>query len=74
MSFAIWDLLSSDSAEQPAGYCDDSSVEQPAGDLIMKRGSSGHQKQMRKAATPVCASTSLCAFARLPLEIYQQLL
>ena len=25
------------------------------------------------AATPVCAATSLCAFARLPLEIWQQL-
>ena len=78
MSFEIWakkklQPKASSSAEQPADYWDANSVGQPAGDLTRKAGSSTNQKQMRKAATPVCAATSFCAFARLPLEIWCQL-
>ena len=78
MSFAIWakrklQPKESSSAEQPADYWDANSVGQPAGDLTRKAGSSTNQKQMRKAATPVCAATSFCAFARLPFEIWRQL-
>ena len=78
MSFEIWakkklQPKASSSAEQPADYWDANSVGQPAGDLTRKADSSTNQKQMRKAATPVCAATSFCAFARLPLEIWRQL-
>ena len=78
MSFAIWakrklQPKESCSAEQPADYWDASSVGQPAGDLARKAGSSTNRKQMRKATTPVCAATSFCAFARLPFEIWRQL-
>ena len=78
MSFAIWakrklQPKESCSAEQPADYWDASSAGQPAGDLARKASLSTNRKQMRTAATPVCAATSFCAFARLPFEIWRQL-